>query len=215
MKPRFFPAVRRHLLAGLVVIAPVTITAFVLWWIFERLDGLLGRFLYPVLGVELPGLGLLALLLLLVSVGWVTQRAIGARVLGWWHTVLERFPLTRRLYSASNRIVSTVFGGQQGVFKQVVLFEYPSDGRWSLGFLTAENEAMDWVEPAEDAVAVFVATMPNPTTGWVVIVPRSRIIPIAMSLEEAFTFILSAGTVPPAVEDGRETVTSPVERTDR
>ena len=80
-------------------------TAFVLWWIFEWFDGLLGRFLYPLLGIEIPGVGLLALFVLLILVGWLAQRALGARIVAWWHAVLERLPLTSGVYSASSRIV--------------------------------------------------------------------------------------------------------------
>lgn len=189
-------ALRRHLVAGLIVIAPVTVTVWVLWWIFQWLDGLLGRFLYAAIGVELPGLGLLALLLLLLGVGWATERALGARLLGWWNVLLERIPLTRRIYSASSRIVRTVLAEDERPFSEVVLFEYPSAGRWSIGFVTARAPGMVQ-RHVEDSVTVFVATTPNPTSGYTVIVPRSRLIPLPMTVEEAFTYILSAGSVTP------------------
>lgn len=189
-------ALRRHLIAGLVVIAPVGITAWVLWWIFRRLDGVLGRFVEPALGARVPGLGLLLLIVLLVSIGWVAQRAIGARAVAGWHALLERFPLTRRVYGASNRIVRTVFGQDRRFFKDVVLLEYPTDGRWSLGFLTAEAPGMGWTG-MDDGVTVFVPTAPNPSSGWLVIVPRDRVVPVDLTLEEAFTFVVSAGTVTP------------------
>lgn len=197
-------SLRRHLIAGLIVIAPVTATAFVLWWIFQLLDGLLGRFLYPLLGgfigretFVIPGLGLLVLFLLLLGVGWGAQRAIGSRVVAWWHGVLERLPLTRRIYSAANRIVRTVFGADAArPFKKVVLVRYPSDGRWAIGFLsgTAPGAILQHVP---DAVSIFVPTTPNPTTGFLVIVPVGLTIELDMSVDEAFTYILSAGAVTP------------------
>jgi uncharacterized membrane protein len=186
----------RRLVAGLVVIAPVTVTAFVLWWIFERLDGLLGRFLYPVIDVPVPGLGLLVLLILLVLVGWLAERAVGARILGWWQLLLERIPLTRRLYVASSRIIKTVFGEERSLFREVVLFQYPSAGRWSVGFLTSEAPSAI-LEHVANGVVVFVPTSPNPTSGFLVIVPRQEVITLPLSLEEGFTFILSAGGVAP------------------
>jgi uncharacterized membrane protein len=141
-------SIRRHLIAGLIVIAPVTATALVLWWIFQILDGLLGRFLYPALGgllgretIVIPGLGLLVLFLLLVGIGAGAQRAIGSRVVAWWHATLESFPLTRRIYTAANRIVRTVFGEESRPFKKVILIEYPSPGRWAIGFLSASAPA--------------------------------------------------------------------------
>ena len=196
-------SVRRHLIAGLIVIAPVTATGFVLWWIFQLLDGLLGRFLYPAMGalvggdaIVIPGLGLLVLFVLLVGIGWAAQRAIGSRVVSWWHETLERIPLTRRIYSATNRIVRTVFGTEARPFKKVVLVQYPSDGRWALGFLSGIAPAAIR-RSVPDAVTVFVPTTPNPTTGFLVIVPSSLTVELTMTIDEAFTYILSAGAVTP------------------
>jgi uncharacterized membrane protein len=197
-------AIRRHLIAGLIVIAPVTATAFVLWWIFQALDGLLGRFLYPVLSryfpwfVPLPGLGLLALLLLLIIVGWAAELAIGSRIVSWWNGLIDRIPITRKIYGAANRIVRTVLGEGARPFQKVVLVEYPSTGRWAIGFLAAR--APDTMQKhIEDAVSVFVPTTPNPTSGLIVIVPRQRIIELQMTVDQAFTYILSAGSVGPDV----------------
>ena len=195
---------RRHLIAGLVVIAPITATAFVLWWIFQALDGLLGQFLYPALrGVVpwielLPGLGLIALLLLLIVVGWAAERAIGSRIVAAWHAMLERFPLTRRIYGAAHSIVRTVFGREQRPFNRVVIVEWPSPGRWSIGFLAAEAPHIIQ-EHVSESVSVFVPTTPNPTTGFLVIVAREKLRELDMSVDQAFTFILSAGSVAPQV----------------
>lgn len=209
------PSVRRHLIAGLIVIAPVTATVFVLWWIFQLLDGLLGRFLYPGLGtlvgrdtVVIPGLGLLVLFLLLVGIGAGAQRAIGSRVVAWWHSMLESFPLTRRIYTAANRIVRTVFGEESRPFKKVILVEYPSPGRWAIGFLSAVAPAAIQ-EHVPGAISVFVPTTPNPTTGFLIIVPQSLTRDVAMTVDEAFTYILSAGSVSP---DGQTVAAPPASR---
>jgi uncharacterized membrane protein len=196
-------SIRRHLIAGLIVIAPITATALVLWWIFQVLDGLLGRFLYPALGgllgretFVIPGLGLLVLFVLLVGVGFVAQRAIGSRIVSWWHATLERIPLTRRIYTAANRIVRTMFGAESRPFKKVVLVEYPGPGRWAIGFLSAGAPvAIQKHVPA--AISVFVPTTPNPTTGFLIIVPPELIREVDMTIDEAFTYILSAGAVSP------------------
>ncbi len=195
-------ALRRHLIAGLIVIAPVSATVFVLWWIFQLLDGLLGRALYPALARLLPwftpppGLGLLALVLLLILVGWIAEFAIGSRLVASWNKLLERIPLTRKIYGAANRIVRTMLGEGSRPFNKVVLVEYPSAGRWSLGFLAADAPAV--MQPhVEDAVSVFVPTTPNPTSGFVVVVPRSRTIELPLSVDQAFTYVLSAGSVRP------------------
>lgn len=197
--------IKRRLIAGLVVIAPVTATAVVLWWIFQALDALLGQFIYPAISrlvgfdLVLPGLGLIALILLLLVVGWAAERAIGSRVVSWWHNLLERIPVTRRIYGAANRIVRTLFGKEGRPFNQVVLVEYPAEGRWAIGFLAAT--APDIIrEHVPEAVSVFVPSTPNPTTGWLAIVPRTRVVVLDMTIDEAFTYILSGGAVRPGAD---------------
>lgn len=217
-KPSWRRSLNRHLIAGLIVIAPLTATVWVLLWIFQLLDGLLGRFLYPALGASLgretfviPGLGLLVLFLLLVGTGWLAERAIGNRIISWWNGLLERLPVVRRVYGASNRIVRTVFGTEARPFSQAVLVEYPAPGRWSVGFLT--GDAPEEVRRRlGDLVAVFIPTTPNPTSGWVVLVARAQVLPLAMSVDEAFTLILSAGAVRP--EQAVAASTSPGPATD-
>lgn len=211
------PAIRRHLIAGLIVIAPVTATGFVLWWIFQLLDGLLGRFLNPFLGaligretIVVPGLGLLVLFLLLVVIGWIAERAIGSRIVRWWQGTLERIPLTRRIYSAANRIVRSVFGQEARPFQHVVLVEYPAPGRWAIGFLSAS--APHVTQPhVTDGVSVFVPSAPNPTSGFLAVVPRTSVMEIDMSVDEAFTFILSAGAVRPELPGVAVAPPAPVE----
>lgn len=196
---------KRRLIAGLIAIAPLTATLFVLRWIFQALDGILGRAIYPALGtlvgrdrLVIPGLGLLVLFLLLLLVGWAAEKAIGGRILAWWHDSLERLPLVRRIYGASNRIVRTVLSEESRPFKSVVLIEYPTPGRWSLGFLSAPAPSVMRLERVgPDPVTVFIPTTPNPTTGFLVVLPRSLIITLPMTVDEAFTFILSAGAVHP------------------
>ncbi len=202
---------RRRLISGVVVILPVTATLFVLWWIFRLLDGLLGRFLYPWLSsfipwIELlPGLGVVVLIALLVGMGWITERAVGKQVVEAWHRLLDRLPLIRRIYAAARRIVGTVVGKDRRPFNTVVLIEYPSDGRWSLGFLAADAPGVIQ-EVVPDSVSVFIPSTPNPTTGWLVVLPRSRVHELALTVDEAFTLILSGGAATPdQLADARAT----------
>lgn len=187
---------RRRLIAGMIVIAPVTVTAAVLWWLFNLVDGLLGQFLYPVLPFPIPGLGLISLLLILFLVGWGAERAIGSRVVAYWERLLERIPLARRIYGAANRITRTVFGEESRPFKSVVLVEYPAPGRWSIGFLAGVAPAAAR-SAVPDAVSIFIPTTPNPTTGYLAIVSRASTVQLDMTIDQAFTFILSAGAATP------------------
>lgn len=193
--------IRRRLIEGMLVIAPVFATLYVLWWVFRLLDSVLGRIVYPVLDrffpwIVQPGLGIVLLLVLLFLVGWAAEWAVGGRVLAWWHSTLERIPVTRRVYGAANRIVRTIMKAESRPFKEVVLVEYPSAGRWSLGFLSARAPDVVQVH-VDDAVAVFVPTTPNPTSGFIVIVPRKSVVTLRMTVDQAFTYILSGGSAHP------------------
>lgn len=183
---------RRYLITGLVVIAPVGVTAFVLVWLFQRLDPILGRFLPAVGGIPIPGLGLAALLVLLISVGWFSQRAFGRRALGLWNRLLERVPFARRLHSASAQIVSSVLERDR-LFQHCALIEFPQAGSWALAFETAP--APDEVEAClgEPTVSVFLPTAPNPTSGYLLMLPRSRVRRLRMPVEDGLKLVLSVG----------------------
>src|SRR5690606_10084401 len=145
--------------------------------LYPALGGLVGRDTFVI-----PGLGLLVLFLLLVGIGFGAQRAIGSRIITWWHATLERIPLTRRIYTAANRIVRTVFGEESRPFKKVVLVEYPSAGRWAIGFLSAAAPA-PIRKHVPGAFSVFVPTTPNPTTGFLIIVPMEFIREVDMTVD--------------------------------
>jgi uncharacterized membrane protein len=196
--------VRRRLISGLIVIAPLAVTLYVLWWLFRTVDGILGNSVYRIIGTEIPGLGLVLLLALLLGVGWLAEEAIGKQVAQLWHGVLDRIPVVSRLYSATRRIVGSVFGGEERrFFKEVVLFEYPSPGQWTLGFQTGgAPRALD--DRVENGVTIFLPTSPNPVTGFLIIVPEDRVLRLPVTVEEGFTFILSAGAVPPTGPHGQE-----------
>lgn len=188
---------RRRLIAGLIVIAPLGVTVYILYVLFTTLDGILGRSLYERIGYSIPGLGLVLLIFLLVAVGWAAEATLGAKVLNWWHMALDRVPLVSRLYSATRRIIGTVFAGEdRRFFRSVVLFEYPSPGQWTLGFETgAAPRALD--DRVENGITIFLPTAPNPVTGFLIIVPESTVVRLPVTIEEGFTYVLSAGAVPP------------------
>jgi uncharacterized membrane protein len=188
---------KRHLIAGLVVIAPLGVTVYILWWLFAVLDGILGGLLESAIGVRIPGLGLLVLLAILVLVGWLAEETVGAQIVEWWHAGLDRVPLVSRLYGATRRIVGSVFGGGENrFFREVVFFEYPTPGHWTLGFVTGDTPPA-LQDRMGSGVTVFLPTSPNPVTGFLIIVPEERIVRLPISVEEGFTFILSVGAVQP------------------
>ena len=188
---------RRYFLTGIVVMAPVGVTAFVLLWIFGRLDAILSP-VFRVLGVRIPGLGLLVLVLIIVGTGWVAHQAVGREIIVLGRNWLKKFPLTRTIYSAASQIVEQIVGEDRKFFKRCVLVEYPRSGCWAIGFLTSDAAVeVGRAAGTDDAVAVFLPTTPNPTSGFLVFLPRSQVRPLEMSVEEGFKLVISGGAVTP------------------
>jgi len=187
---------RRYLITGLIVIAPIGVTVFVLSWLFQRLDPILGRFLPDIAGRQIPGLGLAALVLILIVVGWFSQRAIGRRALLTWNRLLERVPFARRVHSASAQIFSSVLEREK-LFQHCALIEFPQPGSWALVFETADAPDEIQVSVGEPSVSVFLPTAPNPTSGYLLILPRSRVRRLQMSVEDGLKLVLSAGVARP------------------
>lgn len=187
---------RRYLITGLIVIAPIGVTVFVLSWLFQRLDPILGRFLPDIAGRQIPGLGLAALVLILVAVGWFSQRAIGRRALLTWNRLLERVPVARRVHSASSQIFSSVLEREK-LFQHCALIEFPQPGSWALAFETADAPDEIQAVVGEPSVSLFLPTAPNPTSGYLLILPRSRVRRLQMSVEDGLKLVLSAGVARP------------------
>lgn len=189
--------IRRYFLVGLVVIAPVGLTILVLRWMFETLDSILGNPLRDALGFRIPGLGFLLLTVVVVVVGWIVHRAAGRQLLHWWNEALVRFPLTGRIYNAVSQIVQSVVGEQRRLFRRTVLIPYPTEGLWAIGFVTSDDSVLMSRLIGEPCVNVFVPSTPNPTTGFMLVVPRARVIETAITIEDAMKLILSGGAVSP------------------
>jgi uncharacterized membrane protein len=189
--------VRRYFFVGLIVIAPVGVTVFVLRWIFETVDAILGRPLQAALGFRVPGLGFVLLGLVVLTVGWIVHRAVGRRVLTAWNRALVRFPIAGRLYNATSQIVQSLARDQSRVFKRTVLVPFPMEGMWSVGFVTNEQSPLMSQLTGVPCLSVFMPTTPNPTTGFAFIMPVDRVIATDIPVEEAMKFILSAGAVAP------------------
>ncbi len=191
---------RRYLVTGLIVIAPVGVTIAVLWWMFRTIDAILGEPLRSALGFRIPGLGFVLLVLVVLLVGWAVRQAAGRQLLHWWNGALSRFPLTGLIYNAISQIVQVVVGEKRKLFQRTVLIPYPTEGIWALAFVTNEDAPYMTVILGEPCVNVFVPTTPNPTSGFMLVVPRSRTRQIDISVEEAMKLVVSAGAVSPTGE---------------
>lgn len=195
---------RNYLVAGLLVTLPVGVTVFVLLALFSFLDNLLGPIFTRWVGVRIPGLGLLSGFLLIIAAGALASNIIGGRVVAVFDGLMMRIPLARTVYSATKQISDALLQQKRGAFKQAVLVEWPRQGMYTVGFVTGETRGEAQEKTAERVINVFVVTTPNPTTGFLCLVPESQVTPLEMSVEDALKLVISAGMVtPPYSADAR------------
>lgn len=194
---------RRYLLAGLAVVLPTAVTAYVLWLLFTKLDGILGSYLRAKTGLSFPGIGLAAIVLILLAAGAMASNLIGKRLIRFIQKGLESIPLFNRVYVAIRQISETLLSERSNVFRQVALVEYPRRGTYSLCFVTSENTGEIASRLARRTVNVFVPTSPNPTSGFMLVVPVEDLIPLEMSIEDGMKMVISAGSYTPYDAYGR------------
>jgi uncharacterized membrane protein len=196
--------VRRYVIAGLLVWVPILVTVLVVRFILDLMDQtllLLPAAVRPeaLFGVHIPGLGLLLAVLLLIFTGMLVSNIIGRSLVGLWEDLLNRIPFVRALYSGVKSFSTTILSNQGNSFKKVLLIEYPRKGIWSVGFQTAGDLPLISHHTGEPQVCVFIPTTPNPTSGFIMMVPRSQAIELEMSVDAAMKMIVTLGVVvPPA-----------------
>ncbi|MDP8228569.1 MAG: DUF502 domain-containing protein [Candidatus Electryoneaceae bacterium] len=201
--PNSVRKIYRYLLTGALALGPIGITLFLLWKSFLFLDKILAPFINVILrksfGIQsIPGLGLLVLLIVLIITGYSARRVGGKWMLSQSKQLLSRIPLVNRIYQAVEQISSAIFSGQREVFKKAVLIEYPRKGVYSIGIMTADTTGLIQDCLPEDSLSVFIPTTPNPTSGFLLFIPKREIIELDISVENALKMIISAGTVDPA-----------------
>jgi len=193
---------RRYLVAGLLVWLPLGVTIFlfrILLGIMDKSLVLIPRRFHPEewLGVGIPGLGVILTVLVLLLTGVLTANIVGRKFHGGMESLLERIPIARSIYSAAKNFTEIVFSDSGKAFKKVLLVEYPRKGIYTLTFQTASNLGEVQGRTGEDVVCCFVPTTPNPTSGFIIVVPRADVIELDMSVDEAARLIMSLGVVVP------------------
>lgn len=193
---------RRYLVAGLIVWIPLVVTVVVVRFLLNLMDRTL--VLVPpawrpetLLGFHVPGLGMVLTVLVLLVTGFLGANLLGRRIVGAWESLLARIPLVRSVYSGAKQVAETLFSDGGTSFKKVLLVQYPREGVWSICFMTATGLAEVQARTDEEVACVFVPTTPNPTSGFIVFVPREDLIELDMSVDEALRMIISLGVVVP------------------
>ncbi|GAB3489971.1 DUF502 domain-containing protein [Curvibacter fontanus] len=193
---------RKWLFAGLLVLAPLGITVWVLEWVVSTLDQTLR--ILPAswqpdqwLGLHIPGLGVIFALAVVLAIGALTSNIIGNQLLSWWNALLHRIPVVRSIYSGVKQVSDTLFSDKGNAFRQAVLVQWPREGMWTIGFVTGAPGG-DLVNhlPGE-YLSVYVPTTPNPTGGYFVMIKASDCIVLAMNVDEALTYVISMGVIVP------------------
>ena len=193
---------RRYIVAGVLVWLPLGVTIFLI----RTLIGVMDRSLLLVpakyrpdalLGFDIPGLGLILTVIVLLLTGVLAANIMGRSMVNLWESVLHRIPIVRSVYSASKNFAEVVFSDSNQSFKQVLLIEYPRKGLYSLAFQTSSELGEVQAKTGEDVVCTFVPTTPNPTSRFIIIVPRRDVVVLDMEVDEALKMIISLGVVVP------------------
>lgn len=197
-------AIKKYLLAGLVVWLPIIATVLILRFLIDLLDqtmSLLPEAYNPekVLGINIPGLGVILSIIVLFITGILATNLFGQKLVSMSEAILDRIPLVRSIYNATKQMIEAVVSTNSQAFRKVVLVEYPRKGLWSLAFQTgaAIKELGD--KTNQEMLSIFIPTTPNPTSGFLMMVSKDEVIELEMSVDNALKFIISLGVMQPGM----------------
>ncbi len=195
IKKSLFSRIRNNFIAGVVVSIPIGITIYLTLFVMRVSSKLIPKEINPnnYLPFDIPGLEILIALLLITIIGWLSLSFIGKKFFDLFNNILNKIPILRTIYSAIGQMTES-FTKTDNKQKSVVLLEYPRKGVWAVGFATKENTGIIKDQVKEDLVNVFVPTTPNPTSGFLLMVPKKDLIYLDVTFEKASKFIVSAGT---------------------
>lgn len=216
-KPGIIARLRSNFLAGLIIVAPIGMTIWLIWtavgwvdsWVWPfipqayqptaLLNGLLGLEGDDQIEVNVRGVGVVIFLIFTILVGWIGKGLIGRSFLGIGERFVDRMPVVRSIYNAVKQIAETVFSQRETSFDRACLVEYPRKGIWAIAFISinAKGEIDTKLNDGEPFVTVFLPTTPNPTSGFLLFLPRRDIKELEMSVEDAAKLVISAGLVYP------------------
>lgn len=194
---------RGYLIAGILVTAPISITIYLtyvfLTFVDHNVAKLLPKEMYEALygGTTIPGVGLVIALLFFMLIGWFARNFFGRLIIRISEYIVDRMPVISKVYSAIKQIFETIMATQSQAFREVVMLEYPRRGVWSIGFVTGVSEGEVQKLTEEETINVFVPTTPNPTSGYLLFVPKKELKYLEMSVEEGVKLVVSAGIITP------------------
>ena len=195
-------SLRKYLIAGLLVWLPLGATVVVIRLLINLMDKTI--LLIPpewrpesALGFSIPGFGVIVGIFILLITGMFAANFFGRRLVALWESILGRIPLVRTIYTSVKQVLETLFTTNSKSFRKVVLVEYPRKGIWSMGFLTNKGIQAASTAAGENLLSVFVPTTPNPTSGFIVMLPEQDVMELDLTVEDGFKYIISMGVVVP------------------
>ncbi|MBC6439906.1 MAG: DUF502 domain-containing protein [Rhodospirillales bacterium] len=210
-RPRrsFWARLRNYFITGIIVVAPIALTIYlvtlVVGFIDESILPLLGERYNPetYLPFAVPGIGVLIFVIAITLIGWIATGLVGRTVVRVGENLLDRMPVIRSVYSALKQIFETVLAQNSRAFRDVVLIPYPRQGCWAIGFVTGttRGEVKDTIQ--DEVVNVFLPTTPNPTSGYLLFLPKKDVIFLRMNVEQGIKLVISGGVVTPDVASDR------------
>ncbi len=198
-KNSFILKLRNYFFTGVVVLIPIGFTLYLTIFIIKVSSNLIPKEINPnhYLPFSIPGLEILISIILITIVGGLSLSFIGGKFLSLVNDLFKKIPILRTIYTAIDQMIQTFTKGSSNKKKSVVLVEYPRKGSWAVGFATKDNVGIIKKKTGQDLVNVFVPTTPNPTSGFLLMFPKTEVIYLDISFEEASKFIVSAGTSNP------------------
>ena len=195
IKKSIFAKIRNNFIAGIVVLIPIGITLYLTLFLIRVSGKIIPKEINPnnYLPFDIPGVEILMALIIITFTGWLSLSFLGRKFFEFFNNVLKKIPILRTIYSAIGQMTES-FTKSDNKQKSVVLLEYPRKGVWAVGFATKDNDGLIKEKLKEQIVNVFVPTTPNPTSGFLLMVPKKDLIYLDVTFEQASKFIVSAGT---------------------
>lgn len=194
---------KKYFITGLLIWIPLAITGMVLAWIVGTLDQVMlwmPQQLQPqtLVGVNIPGFGVIVTLLIIFFTGLIGANVLGQRLVRYWEAVLARIPVVKSIYYSVKQVSDTLFSSNGQAFRKALLIEYPRESAWTIAFLTGKPGGAAADHLPGNYVSVYVPTTPNPTSGFFLMLPAADVIELDMSVDEALKYIISMGVVAPS-----------------
>jgi len=203
-KASFLHRFRTNFLTGVVIVAPVMLTTYLIWWAINLVDGLIVPWVPKIynpstyIGTDIPGFGVIVFLIFTATIGALTKGLFGRQLVRFGETFVDRMPVVRSIYNALKQIAETVLSQSNNSFQYACMVEYPRKGIWAIAFVSTDTRGEVLEKMPHDAMlSIFLPTTPNPTSGFLLFVPKQDVILLDMTVEEAAKLVISAGLVAP------------------